>query len=52
LFGLRSSWALNREIKLDLKVDNLLDKATAGRITAMTAASMAIARKVESGCLG
>lgn len=24
--GLRSSWALNREIKLDLKVDNLLDK--------------------------
>jgi len=26
LFGLRSSWALNREIKLDLKVDNLLDK--------------------------
>ncbi|UEB95333.1 TonB-dependent receptor [Pseudomonas sp. HN2] len=25
-FGLRSSWALNREIKLDLKVDNLLDK--------------------------
>ncbi|MFH0021017.1 TonB-dependent receptor domain-containing protein [Pseudomonas fluorescens] len=26
LFGLRSSWALNREIKLDLKVDNLFDK--------------------------
>ncbi|WP_222834215.1 TonB-dependent receptor domain-containing protein [Pseudomonas sp. SC3(2021)] len=26
LIGLRSSWALNREIKLDLKVDNLLDK--------------------------
>ncbi|MBT9267477.1 TonB-dependent receptor [Pseudomonas sp. MG-9] len=26
LFGLRSSWALNREIKLDLKLDNLLDK--------------------------
>ncbi|QSL88471.1 TonB-dependent receptor domain-containing protein [Pseudomonas atacamensis] len=24
--GLRSSWALSREIKLDLKVDNLLDK--------------------------
>ncbi|WP_460065388.1 TonB-dependent receptor domain-containing protein [Pseudomonas sp. H1_G08] len=24
--GLRSSWALTREIKLDLKVDNLLDK--------------------------
>ncbi len=24
--GLRSSWALNREIKLDLKVDNVLDK--------------------------
>ncbi|WP_433588703.1 TonB-dependent receptor domain-containing protein [Pseudomonas koreensis] len=24
--GLRSSWALNREIKLDLKLDNLLDK--------------------------
>jgi vitamin B12 transporter len=27
LFGLRSSWAVNREIKLELKVDNLLDKA-------------------------
>ena len=26
LLGLRSSWALNREIKLDFKVDNLLDK--------------------------
>ncbi len=26
LLGLRSSWALNREIKLDLKVDNVLDK--------------------------
>ncbi|SDT54954.1 TonB-dependent receptor domain-containing protein [Pseudomonas granadensis] len=26
LFGLRSSWALNREIKLNLKVDNLFDK--------------------------
>jgi vitamin B12 transporter len=26
LFGLRSSWALNREIKLDLKVDNVFDK--------------------------
>ncbi|WP_426204739.1 TonB-dependent receptor domain-containing protein [Pseudomonas sp. TWP3-1] len=26
LIGLRSSWALNREIKLDFKVDNLLDK--------------------------
>ncbi|SDS18690.1 vitamin B12 transporter [Pseudomonas sp. Z003-0.4C(8344-21)] len=26
LFGLRSSWALNREITLDLKVDNLFDK--------------------------
>lgn len=26
LFGLRSSWALNREIRLDLKVDNLFDK--------------------------
>lgn len=27
LFGLRSSWAVNREIRLELKVDNLLDKA-------------------------
>jgi vitamin B12 transporter len=27
LFGLRSSWALNREIKLDLKVDNIFDKS-------------------------
>ncbi|MND95348.1 Vitamin B12 transporter BtuB precursor [compost metagenome] len=27
LLGLRSSWTLNPEIKLDLKVDNLLDKA-------------------------
>jgi vitamin B12 transporter len=26
LLALRSSWALNREIKLELKVDNLLDK--------------------------
>ncbi|TFH77510.1 MULTISPECIES: TonB-dependent receptor domain-containing protein [Pseudomonas] len=26
LLGLRSSWALDREIKLDFKVDNLLDK--------------------------
>ncbi|WP_347902245.1 TonB-dependent receptor [Pseudomonas purpurea] len=26
LLGLRSSWAVNREIKLELKVDNLLDK--------------------------
>ena len=26
LFGLRSSWALNREIKLDLKVDNVFAK--------------------------
>lgn len=26
LFGLRSGWALNREIKLDLKVDNVFDK--------------------------
>ena len=26
LLGLRSSWELNREIKLELKVDNLLDK--------------------------
>ena len=26
LLGLRSSWALNREVKLELKVDNLLDK--------------------------
>lgn len=27
LFGLRSSWALNNEIKLDLKLDNLFDKS-------------------------
>jgi len=27
LFGLRSSWALSREIQLQMKVDNLLDKA-------------------------
>ncbi|SEN69772.1 TonB-dependent receptor domain-containing protein [Pseudomonas sp. NFACC39-1] len=26
LLGLRGSWALNREVKLELKVDNLLDK--------------------------
>ncbi len=26
LLGLRSSWALNREVTLELKVDNLLDK--------------------------
>ncbi|MNP02227.1 Vitamin B12 transporter BtuB [compost metagenome] len=26
LLGLRSSWALNREVSLELKVDNLLDK--------------------------
>ncbi|WP_028624315.1 TonB-dependent receptor domain-containing protein [Pseudomonas sp. Ant30-3] len=26
LLGLRSSWALNREVKLDVKVDNVLDK--------------------------
>ncbi|MGF6139515.1 vitamin B12 transporter [Pseudomonas laurylsulfatiphila] len=26
LLGLRSSWALNREIRLEMKVDNLLDK--------------------------
>jgi vitamin B12 transporter len=26
LFGLRSSWALNRQIKLELKVDNVFDK--------------------------
>ncbi|MFC6337608.1 TonB-dependent receptor [Pseudomonas sp. CCM 7891] len=26
LLGLRGSWAVNREIKLDMKVDNLLDK--------------------------
>ncbi|MDN4546085.1 TonB-dependent receptor [Pseudomonas sp. C32] len=26
LLGLRGNWALNREIKLELKVDNLLDK--------------------------
>lgn len=26
LIGLRSSWALSREIKLDMKVENLLDK--------------------------
>jgi vitamin B12 transporter len=26
LLGLRSSWALNRQIKLEFKVDNLLDK--------------------------
>ncbi|TWC14938.1 MULTISPECIES: TonB-dependent receptor domain-containing protein [unclassified Pseudomonas] len=26
LLGLRSSWELNREVKLELKVDNLLDK--------------------------
>ena len=26
LLGLRSSWALNREVRLELKVDNLLDK--------------------------
>ncbi|MBC8983183.1 TonB-dependent receptor [Pseudomonas lurida] len=29
LLGLRSSWALNREISLSLKVDNLLDKTYA-----------------------
>lgn len=27
LVGLRSSWAVNREIKLDLKLDNLFDKS-------------------------
>ena len=27
LFGVRSSWTLSREIRLDLKVENLLDKA-------------------------
>jgi vitamin B12 transporter len=27
LLGLRSSWALNREVRLELKVDNLLDKS-------------------------
>lgn len=27
LLGLRSSWALNPEVKLELKVDNLMDKA-------------------------
>ncbi|MDD2046977.1 TonB-dependent receptor domain-containing protein [Pseudomonas putida] len=27
LLGLRSSWTLNPEIKLDLKIDNLLDKS-------------------------
>ncbi|VVN88069.1 TonB-dependent receptor domain-containing protein [Pseudomonas fluorescens] len=27
LLGLRSSWAVNRQIRLELKVDNLLDKA-------------------------
>lgn len=26
LLGLRSSWALNREVALSLKVDNLLDR--------------------------
>ena len=29
LLGLRSSWALNREVSLSLKVDNVLDKAYA-----------------------
>ncbi len=29
LLGLRSSWALNREVALSLKVDNLLDKSFA-----------------------
>ena len=29
LLGLRSSWALNREVALSLKVDNLLDKSYA-----------------------
>ncbi|TFY88168.1 TonB-dependent receptor [Pseudomonas kairouanensis] len=29
LLGLRSSWALNREVALSVKVDNLLDKAYA-----------------------
>jgi vitamin B12 transporter len=29
LMGLRSSWALNREVALSLKVDNLLDKTYA-----------------------
>lgn len=29
LLGLRSSWALNREVSLSLKVDNLLDKSFA-----------------------
>ena len=29
VLGLRSSWALNREVALSLKVDNLLDKAYA-----------------------
>lgn len=29
LLGLRSSWALNREVSLSLKVDNLLDKTYA-----------------------
>ena len=27
LLGLRASWAVNREIVLNMKVDNLLDKA-------------------------
>ncbi|AZD04726.1 TonB-dependent receptor domain-containing protein [Pseudomonas chlororaphis] len=27
LLGLRSSWALNREVRLELKVDNLLEKS-------------------------
>ncbi|MNP43642.1 Vitamin B12 transporter BtuB [compost metagenome] len=27
LLGLRSSWLLNREIALEMKVDNLLDKS-------------------------
>jgi len=29
LLGLRSSWALNREVSLSLKVDNVLDKSYA-----------------------
>ena len=27
LLGLRSSWAINQEVKLDLKLDNIFDKS-------------------------
>ncbi len=52
LLGLRSSWELNREIKLELKVDNLLDKGYSRALYSYQGSQYGYREEGRRGCLG